>query len=88
MVRRQSGYDRQPTFQELLHKRSMGPISIAQQRTQHMRLLLPKVHRFLVILPTLVDQNIDQLRVRHIAILLKAVANNGAYCRGRDVEGV
>lgn len=44
-----------------------------------MWLLLPKVHRFLVILPTLVDQNIDQLRVGHIAILLKAVANNGAH---------
>jgi hypothetical protein len=53
-----------------------------------MRLLLPKVHRLLVILPTLVDQNIDQLRVRHMAVLLEAVANNGAHRRRRDVEGV
>ena len=66
----------------------MGPVSIVQQRTEHMGLLLPKVHRLLVILPTLVYQKIDHLRVGHVAILLKAVANNGAYCRWRDVEGI
>jgi hypothetical protein len=66
----------------------MGPVSIIQQRTEHMGLLLPKVHRLLVILPTLVYQKIDHLWVGHVAILLKAVANNGAYCRRRDVEGI
>jgi hypothetical protein len=53
-----------------------------------MGLLLPKVHRLLVILPTLVYQKIDHLRVGHVAILLKAVANNGAHCRRRDVKGI
>ena len=53
-----------------------------------MGLLLPKVHRLLILLPTLVDQNIDQLRVGRIAVLLEAVANDGAHCGWRDVEGV
>jgi hypothetical protein len=66
----------------------MGPVSMVQQRTEYMGLLLPKVHRLLVILPTLVYQKIDHLRVGHVPILLKAVANNGAHCRRRDVEGI
>ena len=53
-----------------------------------MGLLLPKIHRLLIILPTLVNQNIDQLRVGNIAVLLKAVADDGAHCRWRDVEAV
>jgi hypothetical protein len=53
-----------------------------------MGLLLPKVHRLLIILPTLVDHNIDQLLVGNMAVLLKAVANNGAHRRWRDVEAV
>ena len=66
----------------------MGPVSMIQQRTKHVGLLLPKVHCLLVIVPTLVYQNIDHLRVGHITIFLKAMANNGAHCRGRDVEGI
>ncbi len=59
-----------------------------QQGTEHMWLLLPKVYCLLVILPTLVEQNVDHLRVRHVAVILKAVADNGAQCRRRDIEGV
>ena len=66
----------------------MGPVSMIQQRTKHVGLLLPKVHCLLVIVPTLVYQNIDHLWVGHITIFLKAMANNGAHCRGRDVEGI
>jgi len=66
----------------------MGPVSMVQQRTKHMWFLLPKVHCLLIIVPTLVYQKIDHLWVGHVAILLKAVANNGAHCRRRDVEGI
>jgi len=66
----------------------MGPVSMVQQRTKHMGFLLPKVHRLLVFLPTLVYQKVNDLRVGHVAILLKTMANNGAYCRRRDVEGI
>jgi hypothetical protein len=66
----------------------MGPVSMAQQRTEHMGLLLPKIHRLLVILSTLVYQKIDHLRVGHVAILLKTVANNGAHCRRWEVVGI
>lgn len=66
----------------------MGPVSIFQQRTEYMGLLLPKVHCLLVLLPTLVYQNIDHLRVGHVAVLLEAVANNGAHCRRWDIEGI
>ena len=44
-----------------------------------MGLLLPKVHRLLVILPALVDQNVDDLGVGHVAILLETLADNGAH---------
>ncbi len=53
-----------------------------------MGLLLPEVHRLLVFLPTLVDQNVDHLGVGHVAVLLEALADNGAHGRWRDVEGV
>ena len=81
------GYGR-PTFIELLQKRPTGPIPIAQQGSEHMRLLLPKVHRLLVFLPTLVKQNVDQLRVGHVAVVLEALADNGTHCGRRDVEAV
>jgi len=66
----------------------MGPISIAQQGTQHMRLLLPKAHRLLVFLPTLMDQNVDGLRVGHVEVLLEALGDNGTHRRRRNVETV
>lgn len=66
----------------------MRPVPIAQQRTEHMGLLLPKVHRLLVILPALVDQNVDHLGVGHVAVLLEALADDGAHGRRRDVEAV
>jgi hypothetical protein len=53
-----------------------------------MRLLLPKIHRLLVILPTLVDENVDHLGVGHVAVLLEALANDSAHCGGGDVETV
>jgi hypothetical protein len=66
----------------------MGPVPITQQRTEHVGLLLPKVHRLLVIQPTLVDQNVDHFGVGHVAVLLKALANDGTHRRGGDVETV
>ena len=66
----------------------MRPIPIAQKRTEHMGLLLPKVHRLLVFLPALMDQNVDHLGVGHVAVLLEALADNGAHGRRRDVEAV
>jgi len=71
---------RRPTFVELLQKRSMRTIPVAQQRTKNMGLLLPKVHRLLVIQPALVDQNVDHLGIGHVAVLLEALADNGAHC--------
>jgi hypothetical protein len=87
---RRKGWDRErrPTFIELLQKRPMGTVPIAQQVTEHMRLLLPKVHRLLVILPTLVDQNVDQLRVGRVAVLLETLADNGTHCGRWDVEAI
>lgn len=79
---------RQPTFEELLQKRSMGPVPVAQQGAEHMRLLLPKVHRLLVFLPTLVDQNVDDIGIGHVAVLLEALADDGAHRRRWDVKGV
>jgi hypothetical protein len=66
----------------------MRPVPIAQQRTEHVGLLLPKVHCLLVILPTLVNQNVDHLGVGHVAVLLEALPDDGAHRRRGDVEAV
>jgi hypothetical protein len=57
----------------------MGTIPVAQKRTEDVGLLLPKVDRLLVILPALVYQKVDHLGVGHVAVLLEALADDGAH---------
>ena len=67
----------------------MRPLSIAgQQWAEYVRLLLPEVHRLLVLLPALVEQNVDDLGVGHVAVTLEALADDSAYGGRGDVEGV
>lgn len=67
----------------------MRPLSItSQQRAQHVGLLLPEVHRLLVLQPALVEQNVDEVGVGQVAVPLEALADDSTHCGRGDVEGV
>ena len=50
--------------------------------------LFPAVHRLLVLLAALLDENVDDAGVGHVAVLFKVLADAVPDEGGRDVEGV
>ena len=50
--------------------------------------LLPAVHRFLILLLALLEEDVDDAGVGDIAVLLKVLADAVSDERWRDVEGV
>ena len=51
-----------------------------------MVVLLPAVHRLLVLLPPLEDEGVDDPRVADVAVLLKLFADAVPDIRGRNIQ--
>jgi hypothetical protein len=53
-----------------------------------MWLLLPEIHRLLVLQPALVEQYVDEVGVGQVSVPLESLADDGAHCGRGNVEGV
>lgn len=76
------------TFQELLHERLGPPYWLLAQYSENMRLLLPAIHYLLVVLPSLVQQQVDHGEVLYISVLLELFPDTQADELGGNVETV
>ena len=53
-----------------------------------MGLLLPEIHRLLVLNAALVEQDVDDVGVSQVAVPLKALANDLSHGGWGNIEGV
>ena len=74
------------TFDELLHERLLGALVRLEQQAQDVIPHLPVVHRLLELHVALRDQDVNRLRVGHVAVVLEALADGVAGGRDGDAE--
>jgi len=74
------------TLIKLLKERLLRSVPVLQENAEYVRLLFPTVQRLLVLLLSLEDEHVDDLRIGHEAVLLKQLADGSAYFRHRHVQ--
>ena len=74
------------TLIKLLKERLLRSVPVLQENAEYVGLLLPTVQRLLVLLLSLEDEHVDDLRIGHEAVLLKQLADASAYFRHRHVQ--